>query len=92
MSRPDEREHIEITRDFREACALAREMSDRYDGSSVVCALDERPDGGKQATGHIEFTFGLVAEKVGTLEFVDVPLASEPRTPAASPQKDSPAA
>ncbi len=75
MSRSDEREHIETLDCFRRACTLAREMSDTHDGSSVVIAIDDMPDGdpGKQATGHIEFNFGIVGEKVGTLENVAVP-------------------
>lgn len=74
-SRPDEREHIDQFDDFRVACNLARKMSDKHDGSSVVMALDDmpHPDPGKQVTGHIEFNFGIVGEKAGTLENVDVP-------------------
>ncbi len=75
MSRPDEREHIEQFDDFRVACTLARTMSDKHEGSAVVMALDDMPheDPGKHVTGHIDFNFGIVGEKTGTLENVAVP-------------------
>lgn len=75
MSRPDEREHIEQFDDFRVACNLARQMSDKHDSDAVVIAIDHMPDGqpGKVATGHIDFAFGIVGEKVGTLQNVAVP-------------------
>jgi hypothetical protein len=76
MTRPDEREHIEQFDDFRKACRLAREMSDKHDGDAVVCALDpmsDPRDPGLQATGHIEFVFGMPRDQVGTLENVTVP-------------------
>lgn len=75
MSRPDEQEHIRQFDDFRVACALAKEMSDKHDGTAVVVALDDMPPGdpGQRATGHIEFNFGIIGEKVGTLEGVAVP-------------------
>jgi hypothetical protein len=75
MSRPDEREHIEQFDDFRVACDLARQMSDKYDSDAQVVALDDMPDGqpGCCATGHIEFIFGIVGMKAGTLEKVAVP-------------------
>lgn len=74
MTRPDEREHIEQFDDLREACWLARSMSDKHDGDAVVCALDPRPNGdGTDATGHIEFVFGMVNEQVGTLANIAVP-------------------
>lgn len=75
MTRPDEREHIEQFDCFRMACNLARVMSDKHDGSAVVMALDDMPNGepGKQVTGHIDFSFGVVSERVGTLENVAVP-------------------
>lgn len=75
MSRPDEREHIKQFDDFRIACTLAKEMSDKHDGYAVVMALDDMPDSeaGQQVTGHIEFGFGMVREQTGTLENVAVP-------------------
>jgi hypothetical protein len=38
-------------------------------------AIDDMPgdEPGKVATGHIEFTFGMVREQIGTLATVDVP-------------------
>jgi hypothetical protein len=73
MSRPVERHHVQPVRDFREACLLARKMSDKFDGSATVTALDDRPEGGKAATGHIEFSFGIPTEKVGCLSTVAIP-------------------
>lgn len=78
MSRPDEREHIEQFDDFRVACNRAREMSDKHDGSSVVIAIDDMPNNqpGQMATGHIDFTFGIVGEKVWALANVAIPRVS----------------
>jgi hypothetical protein len=75
MSRPDEREHIEQFDDFRVACNLARDMSDKHAGATVVVALDDLPDGEREqhVTGRIEFIFGIVYAQIGTLENVDVP-------------------
>jgi hypothetical protein len=69
MSRPDEREHVVTASDFREACILAKTMSNKHEGTAVVIALDDRPDGdGKHATGHMEFNFGILGERVGVLD------------------------
>lgn len=73
MTRPDEREHIEQFDDFRKACLLARQMSDKHDGDAVVVALDDMPDGEVCVTGHIEFIFGMPRERVGVLANVDIP-------------------
>lgn len=73
MSRPDETDHVVACADFRQACLLARRMSDKHDGFAVVVALDDRPEGGNTASGHIEFNFGIPGERVGCLEKVDLP-------------------
>lgn len=75
MTRPDETDRVEQFSCFRAACSKAKDMSDKHCGSAVVIALDDVPDGdkGKTSTGHIEFNFGVVGEKVGSLEKVDVP-------------------
>lgn len=77
MSRPAEHNHVQPCQDFREACLLARQMSEKHDGTAFVVALDDMPDNeeGKVATGHIAFTFGILGERVGCLSAVDVPRA-----------------
>jgi len=75
MSRPDEMEHIKHLDCLRKACALAREMSDKHDGTAVVMALDPMPEGqsGQMVTGHMEFVFGILSERAGSLENVKPP-------------------
>lgn len=76
MIRPDETEHIEQFDDLRKACKLAREMSDKHDTGAVVVVLDDPPsnsDLDHLVIGHIEFMFGMVKERVGSMKRVKVP-------------------
>ncbi len=75
MSRPDEIERVEECPDFRSACTLARRMSDQHNGTAAVIAIDYRSERSDDCSvaGHVEFFCGMVSEKVGALEGVDIP-------------------
>lgn len=68
MSRPDERDHVVPCPTYRQACALARRMSDEHDGTAYVVAMDDvETEGGPcfQAVGHVSYVFGVRNELEG---------------------------
>lgn len=73
FNRTTEKDMVSLFEDFRQAHLFAKRMSDFNDASAVIIALDDLPDGGQVASGHMEYTFGIRGERTGCLADVDWP-------------------
>lgn len=70
MSRTDEIDHVVPYGDkFAAACAFAKRMSDKHDGTAYVVAIKELTDSfGTTKTvteGHVAYTFGIKSDADG---------------------------